>query len=259
MKGQDGCICIDDDRMQETIARLTEHFSRELGRDLPAEVVSRSVSAWLERRMDRFSEDLYEMLSTPRNEEARELRRIIDDAFLKSSALRPEAPSRAEETADVFTGRRSFSFEKLAAMTAYIVHRAADLYKTKLNKLLFYADFTHYLRTGTAISGARYLHLPYGPVPDGYERVIETLSKAGTIWFEQRGDAQLIGGRRDPIIEKLTVEETETLDRILDRLGTMTSTELTRLSHQEKGYRSTKLGEAIAYEYAKFSDITREA
>ena len=54
-------------------------------------------------------------------------------------------------------------------MIAHIASSESDIYKTKLNKLLFYSDFINYYLNGTSISGAKYVHLPYGPVPDSYK------------------------------------------------------------------------------------------
>ena len=41
--------------------------------------------------------------------------------------------------------------------------------KTKLMKLLFYADFKHFKENGVSISGVRYAHAYHGPVPDQFE------------------------------------------------------------------------------------------
>lgn len=250
------CVCIDEDQIADTVVRLKEDFSEEFGRDVPTEVISVSVRTWLERYMDQLSEDLYETLSTPRNEEARELRRMIDDAIGDVPVFETAA---ATEVPDVFTGRRTFSFEKLAAMIDYVAYRGTNVYKTKLNKLLFYSDFIHFHLSGASISGSRYVHLPYGPVPERYEGVLAKLSAVDTITIEKRGEYQLIKGWNDPIIGTLSNEEKRTLDLVLEKLGTMTSSELTRQSHREKAYKFTKLGEPIAYEYAKFLEIFEES
>jgi hypothetical protein len=257
MAKDQNCICIDEEQIAETVVKLKEDFASEFGRDVPTEIISKSIKRWLDHHLEELSEDLYETLSTPRNDAARAFRRLVDEAVGDVPVLATAAPAHAEEP-DVFTGHRPFSFEKLAAMTAYIAHRGRNIYKTKLNKLLFYADFVHYRLHGTSISGARYVHLPYGPVPDRYEGMLAKLAATETIWFEPRGDYRLIKGWNDPLVGVLSNDERESLDWVLERLGSMTSTELTRQSHRERGYRSTKLGEPIAYAYAKFLEIRPE-
>ncbi len=42
-------------------------------------------------------------------------------------------------------------------MVRYIVNKHGDVFPTKLNKLMFYADFYHYRKTGLSISGLQYL------------------------------------------------------------------------------------------------------
>ena len=53
--------------------------------------------------------------------------------------------------------------------------------KTKLNKLLFYADFKHFKEYAVSITGARYARIPFGPAPDKYAFYFATLleSKGG--------------------------------------------------------------------------------
>lgn len=50
---------------------------------------------------------------------------------------------------------------------------------TKLNKILFYADFSAYRALGRSISGQTYRKLQHGPAPWGVLREIERLSAEG--------------------------------------------------------------------------------
>ena len=62
---------------------------------------------------------------------------------------------------DVFSGFLPLNIEKLHnAMTFFCLRDAVP--RTKLNKLLFYADFRHFKEHTVGITGARYVHLPHG-------------------------------------------------------------------------------------------------
>jgi uncharacterized phage-associated protein len=206
---------------------------------------------WLDARLDVLFEDAVERLTSPSFEEAREFARMLEVAE-GERAIEPVSNVVAIDGSSVFTGHRAFSLEKMAAMISYVAARTTDLYKTKLNKLLFYADFVSYYRFGYSISGSRYLHLPYGPVPDSYEDTLDTLNHYGVIDVVKQNSADLIRSGDNPAKQFLTDEERHTMDWVLEHYGALSASQLTEISHQEKAYRYTKTGEEIAYEYAKF-------
>lgn len=60
------------------------------------------------------------------------------------------------------------SDERLAELIVYISQKCANHRKfgaTKLNKILFYADFGSFKKYGCSITGTEYMKLPNGPVP----------------------------------------------------------------------------------------------
>ena len=69
-------------------------------------------------------------------------------------------------------GFRRFSFEKkYLGAVEYLCARGGVLI-TKLNKLLFYADFLHFRENHISITGSQYAALPYGPVPNDYKNCL---------------------------------------------------------------------------------------
>ena len=69
-------------------------------------------------------------------------------------------------------GFKGFDYEKLCAMILFFAHKSTGLLKTKLMKLLNYSDMVFYKENGISISGLRYAHLPYGPVPDNFDMIL---------------------------------------------------------------------------------------
>ena len=69
-------------------------------------------------------------------------------------------------------GFKGFDYEKLCAMVLFFAHKSAGLLKTKLMKLLNYSDMIFYKENGLSISGLKYAHLPYGPVPDNFDMIL---------------------------------------------------------------------------------------
>ena len=241
---------IPEARLNSLVTELRESIRADCGTDYSDKTVRTAVVEWLNSRLDSLFDDAVERLTSPSFEEAREFARVLDD--LHEAPVAEAIADQAAESPNVFNGNRSFSPDKMAAMVSYFAANASSLYKTKLNKLLFYADFVNYHLTGSSISGSRYVHLPYGPVPDGYEDTLEALQHYGVVDVTEQNSAELIAAGENSATNFWTDEERKTLDWIVNSYGSMSAGQLTELSHREKAYRHTRAGEEIAYEYAKF-------
>ena len=75
---------------------------------------------------------------------------------------------------DIFTGFKRPDFKKFSEMAVYFTGKL-EPWKTKLNKLMFYADFIMYNQTGFSMSGAQYRAIPMGPVPNNFNSIFEYL------------------------------------------------------------------------------------
>jgi Protein of unknown function (DUF4065) len=79
--------------------------------------------------------------------------------------------------------------EKLQELILYVSDlcgQDAHFGAIKLNKLLFYADFLSYQRTGKSITGQEYQALPQGPAPRRLKPVVARSEKAGDLAIEPR-------------------------------------------------------------------------
>jgi uncharacterized phage-associated protein len=211
-------------------------------------------------------EELGEVITSPHLTESQNFRRILEERMEAAARAPLAATAAASATAassataaepSIFTGARTYSPEKLGAMIEYIAAKGRDIYKTNLNKLLFYSDLTHYYLYGRGISGATYVNLPYGPVPQDVETVVDDLAAAKRIAkvdVPDRGtNAQLIEpAAADEGKDQLDESEKRLLDWVLDTYGDMTPGQITDYSHAEKAYKYIRPQEPIAYEYAKF-------
>lgn len=245
---------------REFVARISAavrlYYLREFGEDHSAIAIERSLERWLDRHFDLFVETAAELLTTPGRDEAIEFARILHEMEGETQAA--AVPEAVAEIAahPVFNGNRPFSPVRLAAMMGYLGTKGKQLYKTKLNKLLFYADLTGYYLTGRGISGARYVHLPYGPVPDTYENVLSLAEAADNIRVTEMPDvgagARLISAGVKPFSDELSENDKRILDWVADTYGDLTASEITEVSHKEMAYKNTRPGESIAYRYADF-------
>ncbi len=159
----------------------------------------------------------------------------------------------------VENGFKGFDYDKLCAMVLYFAHKCPKLLKTKLMKLLNYSDMIFYKENGISISGLKYVHLPFGPVPENYDVLFGIMSADHIAHIEVTYDN---GYEKHQIVPDcvfdsniLSDEEIRVLDRINDKFKSFGSKEISVYSHKENGYHSTKQGEVISYSFAKDIDL----
>ena len=127
--------------------------------------------------------------------------------------------------------------------------------KTKLMKLMFYADFKHFKDYGISISGARYAHANFGPVPDKFDTWLTALTE----WLNEVSREERLFG--DYLGEVFTSDEPDwsvfstsdlaSLAYVKERFANMNAREIRDFSHIEIGYQTTKNGELISYDLAE--------
>ena len=151
-------------------------------------------------------------------------------------------------------GFKGFDYEKLCAMVLFFAHKSAGLLKTKLMKLLNYSDMIFYKENGLSISGLKYAHLPYGPVPDNFDMILGKMAADHIAHIEVLYDGAYENHQVVPECDvpegALTDEEIEVLERIYEKFKNFGSVEISNYSHREKGYNATKTGQIISYAYA---------
>jgi uncharacterized phage-associated protein len=158
--------------------------------------------------------------------------------------------------ANPFTGFVKPSFEKVAHYVIFFARQVNPM-KTRLNKLLFYADFLHFKRSGYAISGCNYRAIPYGPVPSHFRELFGILETEKYIQIEEELSENGHMGERFLALKAFdaslfTEQELEDMNEVVNRLGEMNTQDLIHLSHGEHAWKENeKERELINYqEYA---------
>ena len=126
--------------------------------------------------------------------------------------------------------------------------------KTKLNKLLFYADFKHFKEYAVSITGARYAHIPFGPAPDNYDYYFAALKGSGELTVEEIPFPEYTGERyvshRKPDLSIFSESELKILASVKEYFNDFNAGAITKFSHDEDGYKETSDGDIISYKYA---------
>jgi hypothetical protein len=150
------------------------------------------------------------------------------------------------------SGYKKLDLAKLSNAILYFCK--GGILKTKLNKLLFYADFKHFKDYAVSITGARYAHIPFGPAPDRYAFYFAMLVEDGAIKVEENIIGKFIGEEfislRDPDFSLFSDSELKILATVKEYFKEFNAKRITDFSHDEEAYKKTTPGDKISYEYA---------
>lgn len=155
---------------------------------------------------------------------------------------------------------RKFEFDsrKFKELMLYFSQRGLNeglaVGSTKLNKLLFFADFRSYERRGAPITGARYQKLKWGPAARALLPLRNELIAAHEAEFragseEDLNDVLLPVGQ--PSLLNLSEEDRRIADEVFDELRPYTAVGASDYSHlKSAGWKVVELQEDIPYESA---------
>lgn len=159
--------------------------------------------------------------------------------------------------ANIFTGYKTPSLKKLIEMTVYFTEVLRP-WKTKLNKLLFYADFLHYKKTGFSISGTEYVAIQMGPVPYNFGSIFEYAATNNHVdvtyqEFQSGGIGESFTPHQNRTFNPALFgeEEIATLHSVVTLLGKTSTNDIIKLSHEEAAWADNFSGKKkISYTYA---------
>jgi hypothetical protein len=227
---------------------------REEGEQYSASEVRSALSVWLKSAAEDLIDDAIYHVLRPSGPGWGRFRAALEQS---ASALRPdETEVFADEPipAMVPSGYRPFSPAALKEMIVYFAAKPGGVLKTKLNKLLFYADFLHFKHRQLSLSGATYVHLPFGPVPDRYESFVESLRAEGVLSSINKSVGSFTGesfeASREADLSLLEPGAYQFLEAVHRRFARLSSTQISAMSHHEPGYIETKPQEIISYSFA---------
>ncbi|MBU1054364.1 MAG: DUF4065 domain-containing protein [Proteobacteria bacterium] len=154
---------------------------------------------------------------------------------------------------EIDSGFNKLNLDKLFEAIKFFA--TGGVFKTKLNKLLYYADFKHYKEYAVSITGVRYKHLPHGPVPDNYEHYFAILIHNEKVIQPREVEyddfvGEELHSQKEPDTSVFKTSELEILGFVKSYFKKYTTKAIRDFSHNERGYKETENGETISYKYA---------
>lgn len=129
---------------------------------------------------------------------------------------------------------------------------------TKLNKLLFRADFTAFTQWGRPVTGVEYFALENGPAPRPMKKLLRLMQDQGDIAIREKDyfgyDQHRVISLRTPNTDSFSKEELELLFQLIQRYWGVSGTSMSNESHEFLGWQLAQLEETIPYNVALVGD-----
>lgn len=144
----------------------------------------------------------------------------------------------------------------------YILERCAgkpNVGETVLYKLLYFSDFNYYELYEEHLTGALYRKLPFGPVPQKIDSIINQMIEKGQLQrvkTEYHGYSQI---RHLPLekadLTQLKASEKEVIDKVLEQMSDWSAAMISDYSHKDLPWEVTDEGKDISYELAFYREL----
>lgn len=151
---------------------------------------------------------------------------------------------------------------KFKNLLLYILERCAgkpNVGETVLYKLLYFVDFNYFELYEEHLTGAKYRKLPYGPVPQKLDYIINQMIEKGQL---QRVKTEYHGypqTRYLPLekadLTELKASEKEVIDRVIEQMSDWSASAISHYSHKDMPWLASKDGEVINYELVFYREF----
>lgn len=151
-----------------------------------------------------------------------------------------------------FEGGEVPNYEKYKQMILAFLRLNKSVPKTKLAKLLYFADFVWFYNRLESMSGMPYRKIQYGPVADTYFRLIDEMFDAGEISIEQtENGAMLVSETRSGAkaeLSEISKEESKLIKDINEKWKGKRTADIVTFTHKQMPYMCAEDNDIVSYE-----------
>ena len=177
----------------------------------------------------------------------------IDDLELESDEV--------EESQELRISIPKLKVDKFKDILLYILEKCAgkpNIGETLLYKLLYFSDFNYYEIYEEHLSGAEYRKLPFGPVPQKIDSIMNLMISNQMI---QRFKTEYHGYPQTryiplakPNLMNLKASEKDVIDKVIEQYSDWSASAISDYSHKDMPWLASKDGEVIDYELAFYRE-----
>ncbi len=150
---------------------------------------------------------------------------------------------------------------KFKNVLLYILERCAgkpNVGETVLYKLLYFSDFNYYELYEEHLTGAKYRKLPFGPVPQKLDAIINQMIDGNEIERIKVPYFDKVQTRYIPLVsadlKTINGAEKEVIDKVIEQFSDWSAAAISNYSHKDMPWLASKEGEEINYELAFYRD-----
>jgi transcriptional regulator with XRE-family HTH domain len=185
---------------------------------------------------------------------------FVSKDFTTIESIQEALPSKPAQT-EIRNSVPSLQMQKFKNVLLYILESCAgkaNVGETVLYKLLYFADFNYYELYEEQLTGARYRKLPYGPVPQKMDKIVNKMMDHGEL---QRIKTEFHGfpqTRYIPLVKPdLTLfkaSEKEVIDKVIAQYSDWSASAISAYSHKDMPWLASKEGGDMDYELAFYRE-----
>ena len=144
------------------------------------------------------------------------------------------------------------NYEKYKQMILAFLRLEKSVTKTKLAKLLYFADFAWFYSNLKSMSGMQYRKIQYGPVADSYFRLIDEMYDMGEIDITKTKEGALIisetrsGKKKD--LSQVNKKEFKLIQDIEKKWRDKKTSEIVDFTHKQMPYIFAGDNEIVSYD-----------
>ena len=188
----------------------------------------------------------------------------LDDFMSENFEIHHEIHDEHEKSAYTEEERiavPSLNIGKFKNVLLYILEKCAgkpNVGETVLYKLLYFSDFNYYELYEEHLTGAEYKKLPYGPVPQKLNTIINQMIEGGVLKRVKTKYHGFPQTRYLPLekanLLEMKASETEMLDRVIEQMSDWSAAAISNYSHKDLPWEVTDEGKSISYELAFYRE-----
>lgn len=152
------------------------------------------------------------------------------------------------------------NYRKLEQAILFFCHNINNktLGKTKLFKLLYFADSRFYLEYGKTITGDKYVKYKEGPIPSHANQILKKMQKnLMEIDIKKWGDKFkfVFRPKQQPNLSVFSKEEVEILQKVAQKFKYTKREEIVELSHQELPWIAAAYNKYINLDLLQYQEL----
>jgi len=154
---------------------------------------------------------------------------------------------------DINNGYAALSISKIKNILLYFIEKEHGVFITKMNKLVFYADFLSYRMLGKGMTGLGYKAIQHGPVPVRWDRIYSFYEDINQeiVAFPGGREGTMLKSNLSPDLSDFSEQEQKILETVYYRFKKESPTQISETSHHEEAWKQyIDSGQLISFEKA---------